>query len=126
MASDSKTGKYPVTYTFAGLVLLALAGLIVLRHLTGTISISKLGRRHSGYQLGAGPDRVLPGRFHLGHGQELHLIGEEQGHRLMNVNDFWDIVGGILVLAEVMAGFDRRQCLVSEDDILDGMVASLL
>jgi exopolyphosphatase / guanosine-5'-triphosphate,3'-diphosphate pyrophosphatase len=36
------------------------------------------------------------------------------------------IVGGVLVLAEVMAGFERRQCLVSEDDILDGMVASLL
>jgi exopolyphosphatase/guanosine-5'-triphosphate,3'-diphosphate pyrophosphatase len=36
------------------------------------------------------------------------------------------IVGGVLVLAEVMAGFDRRQCLVSEDDILDGLVASLL
>lgn len=41
MASNNKTGKYPVTYTFAGLVLVALAGLIVLRHLTGTISISK-------------------------------------------------------------------------------------
>jgi exopolyphosphatase/guanosine-5'-triphosphate,3'-diphosphate pyrophosphatase len=36
------------------------------------------------------------------------------------------IMGGVLVLVEVMAGFDRRQCLVSEDDILDGMVASLL
>jgi exopolyphosphatase/guanosine-5'-triphosphate,3'-diphosphate pyrophosphatase len=35
------------------------------------------------------------------------------------------IVGGVLVLAMVMAGFDRRRCLVSEDDILDGIVASL-
>jgi hypothetical protein len=33
-------GAYPVTYVFAGLVLLALAGLVLLRHLTGTISIS--------------------------------------------------------------------------------------
>ena len=33
-------GSYPVTYVFAGLVLAALAGLILLRHLTGTISIS--------------------------------------------------------------------------------------
>ena len=35
------------------------------------------------------------------------------------------IVGGVLVLAEVMAGFERSRCLVSEDDILDGIVASL-
>ena len=35
------------------------------------------------------------------------------------------IVGGVLVLAEVMAAFDRDRCLVSEDDILDGLVASL-
>ncbi|HXQ62636.1 MAG TPA: Ppx/GppA phosphatase family protein [Acidimicrobiales bacterium] len=35
------------------------------------------------------------------------------------------IVGGVLVLAAVMAGFGRSQCLVSEDDILDGPVASI-
>lgn len=35
------------------------------------------------------------------------------------------IVGGVLVLAAVMAGFGRRSCLVSEDDILDGIAASL-
>jgi exopolyphosphatase/guanosine-5'-triphosphate,3'-diphosphate pyrophosphatase len=35
------------------------------------------------------------------------------------------IVGGVVVLAAVMAGFDRPTCLVSEDDILDGMVATL-
>lgn len=35
------------------------------------------------------------------------------------------IVGGVLVLAEVMAYFDRTRCLVSEDDILDGLAASL-
>ena len=35
------------------------------------------------------------------------------------------IVGGVLVLAAVMAGFDKAACLVSEDDILDGIVASL-
>jgi exopolyphosphatase/guanosine-5'-triphosphate,3'-diphosphate pyrophosphatase len=35
------------------------------------------------------------------------------------------IVGGVLVLAAVMVGFGRRECLVSEDDILDGIVASL-
>jgi exopolyphosphatase / guanosine-5'-triphosphate,3'-diphosphate pyrophosphatase len=36
------------------------------------------------------------------------------------------IVGGVLVLAVVMALFDRDRCLVSEDDILDGLAASLL
>jgi exopolyphosphatase/guanosine-5'-triphosphate,3'-diphosphate pyrophosphatase len=35
------------------------------------------------------------------------------------------IVGGVLVLATVMAGFDRTTCLVSENDILDGIVASI-
>ncbi|MFZ0666864.1 MAG: Ppx/GppA phosphatase family protein [Acidimicrobiales bacterium] len=35
------------------------------------------------------------------------------------------IVGGVLILAEVMAVFGRQNCLVSEADILDGMVASL-
>jgi len=35
------------------------------------------------------------------------------------------IVGGVLVLAEVMAAFDRPRCLVSEDDILDGLAAGL-
>ena len=36
------------------------------------------------------------------------------------------IVGGLVVLAAVMEGFERRECLVSESDILDGIVASLL
>jgi exopolyphosphatase/guanosine-5'-triphosphate,3'-diphosphate pyrophosphatase len=36
------------------------------------------------------------------------------------------IVGGVLILSEVMAVFERATCLVSEADILDGMVASLL
>lgn len=35
------------------------------------------------------------------------------------------IVGGVLVLACVMEVFARPTCLVSEDDILDGLVASL-
>lgn len=36
------------------------------------------------------------------------------------------IVGGVLVLAEVMDNFELDRCLVSEDDILDGLAASLL
>ena len=36
------------------------------------------------------------------------------------------IVGGVLILAVVMEAFDRHTCLVSEDDILDGLAANLL
>lgn len=36
------------------------------------------------------------------------------------------IVGGVLVLAVVMSVFGRQRCLVSEDDILDGLAAGLL
>ncbi len=36
------------------------------------------------------------------------------------------IVGGVLILDAVMAMFDRDECLVSEDDILDGLAASIL
>ncbi|HVA03099.1 MAG TPA: hypothetical protein VMU64_05060, partial [Acidimicrobiales bacterium] len=35
------------------------------------------------------------------------------------------IVGGVIILAAVMAGFGCSDCLVSEDDILDGIVSSL-
>jgi exopolyphosphatase/guanosine-5'-triphosphate,3'-diphosphate pyrophosphatase len=35
------------------------------------------------------------------------------------------IVGGAIVLAEIMSIFERPTCLVSEDDILDGIAASL-
>jgi len=36
------------------------------------------------------------------------------------------ILGGVLVLNAVMADFDRPECLVSEDDILDGLASSLV
>jgi exopolyphosphatase / guanosine-5'-triphosphate,3'-diphosphate pyrophosphatase len=36
------------------------------------------------------------------------------------------IVGGVLILAVVMEAFDCERCLVSEDDILDGLAATLL
>jgi exopolyphosphatase/pppGpp-phosphohydrolase len=35
------------------------------------------------------------------------------------------ILGGVLILSEVMATFESGTCLVSEADILDGMVAEL-
>lgn len=37
--SAGKIGQYPIAVTFAGLILAALIGLAVLRHLTGTISV---------------------------------------------------------------------------------------
>jgi exopolyphosphatase/guanosine-5'-triphosphate,3'-diphosphate pyrophosphatase len=36
------------------------------------------------------------------------------------------IFGGALVLREVMDRYDRRECVVSESDILDGLVMSIL
>jgi exopolyphosphatase / guanosine-5'-triphosphate,3'-diphosphate pyrophosphatase len=36
------------------------------------------------------------------------------------------IVGGVLILDAVMSVFDRQSCVVSEDDILDGLVASIV
>jgi exopolyphosphatase / guanosine-5'-triphosphate,3'-diphosphate pyrophosphatase len=36
------------------------------------------------------------------------------------------IVGGVLILATIMESFGRETCLVSEDDILDGLAAELL
>lgn len=36
------------------------------------------------------------------------------------------IVGGAIVLAEIMSTFGRSSCLVSEDDILDGLADTLL
>jgi exopolyphosphatase/pppGpp-phosphohydrolase len=36
------------------------------------------------------------------------------------------IVGGGLILSAVMSWFGLEQCLVSEADILDGMVTGLL
>ena len=36
------------------------------------------------------------------------------------------IVGGVIILAVVMEQFGRERCLVSEDDILDGLAASVL
>jgi exopolyphosphatase/guanosine-5'-triphosphate,3'-diphosphate pyrophosphatase len=36
------------------------------------------------------------------------------------------IVGGLCVLVGIFRAFDLRECLVSESDILDGLVAGLL
>jgi len=36
------------------------------------------------------------------------------------------IVGGLCVLVKVMRSFGFKECLVSEADILDGLVASIV
>jgi exopolyphosphatase/guanosine-5'-triphosphate,3'-diphosphate pyrophosphatase len=58
------------------------------------------------------------------------LAAEDRGARLARpgmVEGRADvIVGGVLILDVVMDVFDRDECLASEDDILDGLVASLL
>jgi exopolyphosphatase/guanosine-5'-triphosphate,3'-diphosphate pyrophosphatase len=58
------------------------------------------------------------------------LAGEDSGARLarpgMVAGRADVIVGGVLILVAVMEVFDRGECLVSEDDILDGLVATLL
>lgn len=41
---QGRLGKYPIAYSFAGLVLFALIFLAILRHLTGTISVQVGGR----------------------------------------------------------------------------------
>jgi exopolyphosphatase/guanosine-5'-triphosphate,3'-diphosphate pyrophosphatase len=57
------------------------------------------------------------------------LSGEDRAQRLARpgmVKGREDvIVGGVLILACVMAAFDRTFCLASEDDILDGLAASM-
>lgn len=59
-----------------------------------------------------------------------HLAGEDAASRRREpgmVEGRADvIVGGVLVLASVMETFGLERCLVSEDDILDGLAASLL
>jgi exopolyphosphatase / guanosine-5'-triphosphate,3'-diphosphate pyrophosphatase len=57
------------------------------------------------------------------------LAGEDRPARLgrpgMVAGRVDVIVAGVLILARVMDEFDRERCLTSEDDILDGLVASL-
>ncbi len=61
----------------------------------------------------------------------LNVLGREGSHdradRVGMVEGREDvIVGGVLILAVVMETFARPSCVVSEDDILDGLAADLL
>jgi exopolyphosphatase / guanosine-5'-triphosphate,3'-diphosphate pyrophosphatase len=97
--------------------------------LAGTVStLAALDRRLERYERAAVHHAVLTRRT-VRHWLET-LAAEDRHARLVRpgmVEGRADvIVGGALILDAVMATFDRDECLVSEDDILDGLVASQL
>jgi exopolyphosphatase / guanosine-5'-triphosphate,3'-diphosphate pyrophosphatase len=97
--------------------------------LAGTVStLAALDRGLARYERSAVHHAVLP-RPRVEHWFGT-LAGEDRHARLVRpgmVEGRADvIVGGVLILDRVMAMFDRDECLVSEDDILDGLVASLV
>lgn len=97
--------------------------------LAGTVStLASLAKSVGSY------DRSLVHHVILSSGEVDHwldvLAGEDTAARRrrigMDPGRADVIVGGVLVLSAVMHDFDRYECLVSEDDILDGIAASLL
>ena len=106
---------------------LARGGLLI--GLAGTVStIAALALGLTDYDRGAIHHAVL-GRRNVKQWLET-LATENSGARLARpgmVPGRADvIVGGVLILDAVMEMFDRDECLVSEDDILDGLAASIL
>ena len=106
---------------------LAPGGLLV--GLAGTVStLAALDRGVSAYER-ALLHHVVLGRDDVERWLGL-LSGEDSRARLARpgmVEGRADvIVGGVLILAAVLGNFDRPECLVSEDDILDGLAAALL
>jgi exopolyphosphatase/guanosine-5'-triphosphate,3'-diphosphate pyrophosphatase len=96
--------------------------------LAGTVStLAALDKRLASYERAAVHHTVLPRAVVAAWLQR--LAGEDSRARLARpgmVPGRADvIVGGVLVLDAVMEAFDRASCLVSEDDILDGLVASI-
>ncbi len=96
--------------------------------LAGTVStLAALDQKLARYDRAAVHHAVL-GRAVVAHWLET-LAAEDSRSRLARpgmVEGRADvIVGGVLILDAVMARFDRDACLVSEDDILDGLAASL-
>jgi exopolyphosphatase / guanosine-5'-triphosphate,3'-diphosphate pyrophosphatase len=106
---------------------LAPGGLLI--GLAGTVStLASLDRRLEHYERAA-IHHVVLSRPTVAHWLGT-LAAEDRHARLVRpgmVEGRADvIVGGVLILDAVMATLDRDECLVSEDDILDGLVASLL
>jgi len=106
---------------------LALGGLLI--GLAGTVStLAALEQRLERYDRAAIHHAVLS-RRQVAQWCEA-LAGEDRHARMARagmVEGRADIiVGGVLILDAVMERFGRDECLVSEDDILDGLAASLL
>ena len=106
---------------------LAPGGLLI--GLAGTVStLAALEQRLERYERAAIHHAVLS-RHQVAHWCET-LAAEDRRARLARpgmVEGRADvIVGGVLILDAVMDRFGRDECLVSEDDILDGLAASLL
>ncbi len=106
---------------------LAPGGLLI--GLAGTVStLAALEQRLERYERAAIHHAVLS-RRQVAHWCET-LAAEDRRARMARpgmVEGRADvIVGGVLILDAVMDRFGRDECLVSEDDILDGLAASLL
>jgi len=106
---------------------LAPGGLLI--GLAGTVStLAALERRLASYERAAVHHTVLSRRQVA---QWCATLAAEDRHARLARPGMVEgradvIVGGVLILDAVMDAFDREQCLVSEDDILDGLAASLL
>jgi len=106
---------------------LAPGGLLI--GLAGTVStLAALDLRLTRYRREA-VHHVVLGRDKVAHWLET-LVAEDSRARSARpgmVEGRADVIaGGVLILDAVMTAFDRDSCLVSEDDILDGLVATLL
>ena len=96
--------------------------------LAGTVStIAALDQGLTDYERSRIHHAVLS-RTTVDHWLEV-LAGEDNAARLSRpgmMEGRADVIAsGALILAAVMTGFDRDACLVSEDDILDGLAASI-
>jgi len=126
LAEASRIVEAQMIRARADLPRLAPGGLLI--GLAGTVStLAALERRLADYDRAAVHHSVL-GAATVRYWLEA-LAGEDSGARLARpgmVEGRADvIVGGALILDVVMDVFARAECLVSEDDILDGLAASL-
>jgi len=127
LAEARRTVEAQLSGARAELPPLARGGLLI--GLAGTVStLAALDRRLTDYERSA-VHHVVLGRPTVRDWLET-LAGEDSGARLarpgMVAGRADVIVGGVLILDAVMDVFERDECLVSEDDILDGLAASLL
>ncbi len=107
----------------------ALAGARSMVGLAGTVSaLAMVSRRLSRYSRDMVHHQVLTLREITRLGSALSQKDHSARREMMGPErDRADvIVGGTLILSEIMAAFGHDECLVSEDDILDGLVMTQL